>query len=467
MKADISSIVCKRSGLSLLEIMIATGLMGGLSLVLLSITGEQIKIEQRAVMSGMMATYRNGLSRQLGDSQACMNTFGGRGIQLDPIPTPPLSPPFPIPVVRDKDNDETFYKAGVNLKPDNAFTITSMNFGFHTPANPIAGDEYWSNSIFTMNITLNPDGIPGFKGNRQRKIRVPLVLRVRKTGSVYTLLSCSSSLEPLPAYTLEEVCRFFGAEYESINERCLLASYGTTPLCTSTGNCVSAWTAPVGSPATPESYSIFVSLEAIRDYVVDEFPRLAREYPFRCETHTSNILRYVPDSSLADGGRFERCVPNTGWVSRTDTELTPPQSNSHNCVAAMARVEDLNPPNQVIYSSSTFCPDGYDLMMRMGYYYHGSISELGSDDITVMLSSFGGYSKRTDRKVVDDNMLRPDYPGLITLRSQYGGSSTSPPTTLVGPNPFQLPGIFAQVAHSGITDHEDRYLHSVPLLCCR
>ena len=173
-------------GFSLLEVMVASGLMGGLSLILLNLASEQAIIERRSDISGMTNLYKLNVSEVLAEPQACTNTIKQPSSRLRSLnPRSVLEGFMDLRSVRNNHNEETVFKVNNNLKPDDAFKIQSfgIKLGDIPTSFPSSNHIFLVDANFEMRLELNPGFFPQNKGVHRRKIiRIPVTIRMKKNS---------------------------------------------------------------------------------------------------------------------------------------------------------------------------------------------------------------------------------------------------------------------------------------------
>ena len=448
------------SGFSLVEVMIASGLMGGLSVILFNLSSEQIRQEQGVSFVGMTSTYQVRASELLRSSLACINTLGVR-THLVPSTATSLS------VIKNNKDNDTIFQVGRNLGKDDFFRLEALSYEFDPPNTAISivgtTSEYWSEARLKMTLKLNPGAMPGYTGViRQKTLTVPLRVRSIDTSTTpgtnrFELLYCHNSRGYIMGRP--EVCHLFGGSYHGPSNRCHFAKYNSGNVCTSMGICLSPWTDSTMTPGTPtnpiapESQMTGVSATAAREYMKQQFYRIIRNTPMECSSNKEGYVRRVP--GLTGSNSLMEYCDGSQWQP---VFRTPASSSQHHCMPAFVAISDLRNPPQDIYSgtgsASDHCPSGYSLSLQLGYFYYGrsyeSLSPGGAAQ--TFSSAIGILADRSNTAGLSTTSHKMDYPALITFRR----SNSLVPTSGTVVN---------QAVGTDANTHG--YGHVAPLLCCK
>ncbi|MBF0314698.1 MAG: hypothetical protein HQK52_14855 [Oligoflexia bacterium] len=185
-------------GFSLVEIMIATSLMGGLTLALMQITKNQNVSMKRLESSSEIITTKTLIENMLLDENACLKTMG----------TNPLTNGMTFSAIKDK-NNVNFITVGAPIA--NVITVESIQLLF--VGTPVA------NEFNNMTLKITFKHISSILTNS--KIPKDLTLRVRVDSS-NVVTDCFSDLDNAILTAKQEVCSNFGGTPEVGTDKCIL-----------------------------------------------------------------------------------------------------------------------------------------------------------------------------------------------------------------------------------------------------
>ena len=198
-------------GFTLVEILIAAGLMAGLSLVMMNIFKQQNFTQKKTESSFELSSLQQGINQTLLNEIACVQTFA------------------PLGDIR------------------SAATLSTIRSGTGTPvyqANSTYNKLIKITSIDILNVVINPNPVPaGTRGTGDLEInvnfeRISLILdklasknstwnfKIRiEVDSTYRVTSCYSALQSAIDTAKKLSCESLGGTYNNLLNRCSLASY--------------------------------------------------------------------------------------------------------------------------------------------------------------------------------------------------------------------------------------------------
>ena len=194
-------------GFSLVGLMVASGLMVGLSLVLAQMSKQQILIQKKSEMAMDIALLTQKTVRVLQDKQACLNTVG-EGVALASGNT------IPISRIQDGNGRDIIVKSdssGVPTYGDGTLKVIALDLT-DIVVNGEVGD-------LNLRVTFEKMGKAARVPKRSIK-KFPLSVELTPSGQVRY---CTSHLDAAVSAAVREVCPDLGGTYDSNIQSCTSA----------------------------------------------------------------------------------------------------------------------------------------------------------------------------------------------------------------------------------------------------
>ena len=216
-------------GFSLAEVMVAAGLIGGLSLALLQMTKTQGEVQKRSEVSFEITSMSSAIAQNLLNSDACTATFVAGTVVADGLI---------IPDIKNRRGD-ILYNTGTvygnNQLQINQITLTNLVLG--VGAGP--------NQYGEVNLDITFEKLSRLiKGNKIITKSFPVKLEVDGAGG---LVKCYSATENAIATAKDQSCSSIGGVFNPATDNCNLSSHNV---------------------ASPLSNSDAVSTQSLNDYVI-------------------------------------------------------------------------------------------------------------------------------------------------------------------------------------------------------
>lgn len=197
-----------QKGLSLLEMVVAGGMLAGISMVGVKVIDNQAKFQKQVEGRSELMSIKSHIDMILLNGNACVNTLGGAGA--------PIADGMAVAAIRDRNNSITFEKdqtysnntVGVKDILLTDLTLSTLPDGTKYGTAAIAIDFYLSNKSVASKMTL------------RKKFFISIGL-----DSLNNLVKCYSSTENAVNQAKQEVCDMFGGVWNAPMDRCDLKSY--------------------------------------------------------------------------------------------------------------------------------------------------------------------------------------------------------------------------------------------------
>lgn len=192
------------SGFSLVEILIAAALMGGLSLVFMQMNKTQVKANADSSANVDVLDLKRNIIATLMDKNSCKATFTSG--------------------------------AGVNFNIGQSISIIKNSGGTNAF---VVGDNYGEGKVKIISLITQDQNIVGSDGLRSVNLNVgisktvmgkvtnksfPVTLRVKATGPTAPIVDCFSDTSGLVLTAKEEACASIGGVWDAVAVTCQLPS---------------------------------------------------------------------------------------------------------------------------------------------------------------------------------------------------------------------------------------------------
>lgn len=197
----------RRSGFSLVELMVASGLLGGLAIYLLNISKQQTVVEKRAETSFEINTISGTISQSLLNKDSCAQTLGvgniiNNGTQLNEI--------------RNRSGNVLFNK--IATYGNNQLKLTQIIIKDLVTSGAGGGNRYGEAKI---DITFEKVS-KLIEGNKTINRAFPIQVELSPTNA---LLSCYSSVDNAVATAKLEMCASLNGVFDVPTDKCNLNAF--------------------------------------------------------------------------------------------------------------------------------------------------------------------------------------------------------------------------------------------------
>lgn len=197
----------RRSGFSLVELMVASGLLGGLAIYLLNISKQQTVVEKRAETSFEINTISGTISQSLLNKDSCAQTLGvgniiNNGTQLNEI--------------RNRSGNVLFNK--IATYGNNQLKLTQIIIKDLVTSGVGGGNRYGEAKI---DITFEKVS-KLIEGNKTINRAFPIQVELSPTNA---LLSCYSSVDNAVATAKLEMCASLNGVFDVPTDKCNLNAF--------------------------------------------------------------------------------------------------------------------------------------------------------------------------------------------------------------------------------------------------
>ncbi len=193
------------SGFSLAEVMVAAGLIGGLSLALMQITKNQSTLQRKSEIGMEVTTVVNSINQSLLRSEGCVNTIGGVGVTV--------ANDMELTSIKTRRNTDLYVKD----RKYNKFEISNITIKNLTKtADPISGKVFGEANLavsIKKNLTANESS------TMEKKFPLNFEL-----DSSDRLQKCYSLTENAIDEGKVQSCHSIGGTYNSAGDNCDLSS---------------------------------------------------------------------------------------------------------------------------------------------------------------------------------------------------------------------------------------------------
>ncbi len=203
--------ILNQAGVTLVEVLIAAALLGGLALLFARLTTDTMVTTQRVEASSEILSVNNIISQLLLDSRSCRNTFGGQNANA----------PFTIDAVRSQhDVPIDVIEVGETYGNERA-TVVSMEAQLDGALFDMGDGTRTGNLIFTVTYQ-RAGGLLQTQSNPEIPREHFIFVRTNAGGVIQECFSAEGNA----IFTAkQEACENIGGVYDIPNDRCDLALF--------------------------------------------------------------------------------------------------------------------------------------------------------------------------------------------------------------------------------------------------
>lgn len=198
-----------RSGFTLVEVLIAAALLGGLALVIMNINKQQTKSQKQAETNFEVNTIYSTISQTMLNASACLNT-------LSPVGN--ISIIKPVPEIKDRNNLGLFIVGNIYANKVKLISMTVKNMTFNPT--PTATTKGYGNG----NIEIVLERI-GLISNANITRIIPISVEV---NNGFVVSKCYSATENAVDTSKILACQNISGVYDSATDSCNLATFPAT-----------------------------------------------------------------------------------------------------------------------------------------------------------------------------------------------------------------------------------------------